>query len=150
MTQRTWAVVAAAVIVSVMFNPDTARSQSAETGAVQQTAWGRPDLQGVWDFRTITPMERPEELGDQAFLTAEEAANLEQEVVDRNARLLNEAINNFVFAIFIFHWDIQFFLQFAHFLGYSHALLQKLNDLLVEFIYLLPEFKDTFIHTTIN
>ena len=91
MTQRTWAVVAAAVIVSVMFNPDTARSQSAETGAVQQTAWGRPDLQGVWDFRTITPMERPEELGDQAFLTAEEAANLEQEVVDRNARLLNEA-----------------------------------------------------------
>ena len=24
--------------------------------------WGDPDLQGIWDFRTITPMERPAEL----------------------------------------------------------------------------------------
>ena len=53
-----------------------------------QTAWGEPDLRGIWDFRTITPLERSEELGDQAFLTAEEAANLEQEVVDRNSELL--------------------------------------------------------------
>jgi hypothetical protein len=53
------------------------------------TAWGDPDLQGVWDFRTITPFERPRELGDQAFLTAEEVANLESDVVDRNRRLLD-------------------------------------------------------------
>ena len=51
------------------------------------TEWGQPDLRGIWDFRTITPLQRPEELGDQAFLTEEEAANLEQEVVDRNQRL---------------------------------------------------------------
>ena len=25
-----------------------------------RTAWGAPDLQGVWDFRTLTPMERPD------------------------------------------------------------------------------------------
>ena len=54
-----------------------------------RTAWGQPDLQGIWDFRTITPLERPEELGDQAFLTEEEAANLQQETVDRNDWLLN-------------------------------------------------------------
>ncbi len=54
-----------------------------------QTAWGAPNLQGVWDFRTITPLQRPEALGDKAFLTAEEAANQEQEVVDRNQELLN-------------------------------------------------------------
>jgi hypothetical protein len=53
------------------------------------TAWGDPDLQGVWDFRTITPFERPRELGDQAFLTAEEVTNLESDVVDRNRRLLD-------------------------------------------------------------
>ena len=47
---------------------------------------GIPDLQGVWDFRSITPMERPEELGDKAFLTEEEAARLEQEAIDRNDR----------------------------------------------------------------
>ena len=52
-----------------------------------RTGWGAPDLQGIWDFRTITPLERPEDLGDQAFLTAEEAANLEQEVIDRNTEL---------------------------------------------------------------
>ena len=25
---------------------------------------GRPDLQGVWDFRTLTPLERSEDLAD--------------------------------------------------------------------------------------
>ena len=55
------------------------------------TEWGQPDLRGIWDFRTITPLQRPEELGDQAFLTEEEAANLEQEVVDRNQRLADRA-----------------------------------------------------------
>ena len=25
-----------------------------------KTSWGDPDLRGVWDFRTITPMERPD------------------------------------------------------------------------------------------
>ena len=56
-----------------------------------RTEWGQPDLQGIWDFRTITPLERPEELGDKAFLTAEEAAALEREVVERNIRLDNRA-----------------------------------------------------------
>ncbi len=53
-----------------------------------RTAWGDPDLQGVWDFRTITPLQRPEEYSDREFLTAEEAARAEQEVVDRNQELL--------------------------------------------------------------
>ena len=30
-----------------------------------RTAWGQPDLQGVWDFRSITPMQRPNDLADQ-------------------------------------------------------------------------------------
>ena len=36
---------------------------------------GRPDLQGVWDFRTATPFERPEGLGER--LTDEQAAAIE-------------------------------------------------------------------------
>ena len=36
---------------------------------------GRPDLQGVWDFRTVTPFERPEGLGER--LTEEQAAAIE-------------------------------------------------------------------------
>ena len=56
-----------------------------------KTSWGAPDLQGVWDFRSITPMERPEELADKAFLTEEEAVNLEQETIENNDRLLNRS-----------------------------------------------------------
>ncbi len=51
---------------------------------VPRTSWGTPQLDGVWDFRTLTPFERPEEYGDRAFLTEEEAAALEQGAVGRN------------------------------------------------------------------
>ena len=50
--------------------------------AAARTAWGAPDLQGVWDFRTITPLERPRELADKAVLTAEEAAAFEQRTLE--------------------------------------------------------------------
>ena len=39
-----------------------------------RTSWGQPDLQGVWDFRTATPLERPEELAGKEVLSDEEAA----------------------------------------------------------------------------
>ena len=55
-----------------------------------QTAWGAPDLQGVWDFRTITPLQRPEDLGDKAFLTEEEAVQREQAAVERDIELWNQ------------------------------------------------------------
>ena len=59
----------------------------AAAQTMPRTPWGAPDLQGIWDFRTITPLERPEELGDKAFLTAEEAAAAEQAEVERNLEL---------------------------------------------------------------
>ena len=76
------------VIAVVAFMPRFAVAQSA---GPPRTPWGAPDLQGVWDYRTLTPLQRPEELGSKAFLTEEEAANLAQETVDRNKRLLNRA-----------------------------------------------------------
>ena len=45
----------------------------------------------VEDFRTATPLERPEDREDHAFLTEEEAAAIEQERVDRNIRLWEAA-----------------------------------------------------------
>ena len=50
---------------------------AAQPAAAERTAWGDPDLQGVWDFRTITPMERPLELAGRQVLTEEEAASYE-------------------------------------------------------------------------
>ena len=72
------------VLAVVALTPIFAAAQSA---SAPRTPWGQPDLQGVWDFRTITPLQRPEELADKEFFTEEEAANLEQEAVDRDARL---------------------------------------------------------------
>ncbi len=42
-----------------------------------RTAWGDPDIQGMWTNPTLTPLERPAALGDKAFLTPEEAAAAE-------------------------------------------------------------------------
>ncbi len=70
-----------AVLSFAALAPLTAAGQ----GDVPRTAWGHPDLQGVWDFRTITPMERPEDLADREFLTAEEAAELEDVRAAENA-----------------------------------------------------------------
>ena len=39
---------------------------------VPRTEWGLPDLQGVWNFNSSTPMQRPERFGTQEFLTPEE------------------------------------------------------------------------------
>ncbi len=59
---------------------------SAKSSAVPRTADGQPDLQGIWDFRTVTPMERPAEFGDKQVLTEQEAAEFERKAVEsRNA-----------------------------------------------------------------
>jgi hypothetical protein len=51
-----------------------------------RTPWGDPDLQGVWDYKTITPLERPQNLAGREFLTTDEADQLEA----RAARRLDE------------------------------------------------------------
>ena len=75
---------AVAALALVALVPALAAAQSG----VPATPWGDPDLQGVWDYRTLTPLERPVELGDKAYLTEEEAAELERETLARNERLL--------------------------------------------------------------
>ena len=87
MSHRVLASVSALAVFGALLLSGAAPAGAQTT--VPRTAWGHPDLQGIWDFRTITPLERPEDLGEQEFLTEEEAANLEQEAVDRNIRLLN-------------------------------------------------------------
>jgi len=38
-----------------------------------RTPWGDPDLQGIWNFATSTPLERPAALGEKAVLSDQEA-----------------------------------------------------------------------------
>jgi hypothetical protein len=50
-----------------------------------RTADGRPDLQGIWDFSSLTPLERQKGMGDRAFMTPEEAAAIATRTAERNA-----------------------------------------------------------------
>ena len=43
------------------------------------TAWGEPDLQGIWTTDYETPLERPERFADREFFTEEERAALDSE-----------------------------------------------------------------------
>ena len=51
-----------------------------------RTPDGKPDLQGFWDFRTLTPLERPATVGDKPVLTEEEARALQAQNADRRSR----------------------------------------------------------------
>ncbi len=73
---------AAAALAALLLAP-AAVAQDAP-----RTPWGDPDLQGTYTNKTITPLERPEDLGDKEFLSAEEVASQEQARVRRNEELL--------------------------------------------------------------
>ena len=74
---------AAAVVVAVVSlgaGPAVAQTD------VPRTGWGQPNLQGVWDFRSLTPMQRPRELGEQEVFTSEEAAAFSEDAIRRRSR----------------------------------------------------------------
>src|SRR5436190_11037623 len=56
-------------------------AQQKKSGSL--TPWGEPDLQGTYTNQTLTPLERPANLGTKAFLTKEEADALEKQSADR-------------------------------------------------------------------
>ena len=64
------------MIASVWLVPSPVSGQAAEQSAsdIPRTAWGAPDLQGIWNNNVSTPLERPEEFDGKAFLTPEELA----------------------------------------------------------------------------
>ena len=76
----TVAVCALVVTASAAF----AQGGRASNGRAGRTPDGQPDIQGVWTFATITPLERPSDLAGKAVLSDEEAAALEAQTAERN------------------------------------------------------------------
>ena len=54
------------------------QTATGDPGTPPRTPWGVPDLRGIWDYRTLTPLQRPEELAGKEFLTDEEAAEFKE------------------------------------------------------------------------
>ena len=76
------------VLALVILAPVSLAGQDA-AWVTPKTPWGDPDLMGTYTNKTITPLQRPVELADREFLTAEEIATLEQGRIARNERLLH-------------------------------------------------------------
>ena len=71
--------------------PRPLTGQSAAPGeqlAVPRTPWGDPDLQGLWNYATNTPLQRPPKFAGREWLTEKEvaAANLESQTFATSER----------------------------------------------------------------
>ena len=70
----------AVAVVCVALAPVAA----AQNGDIPRTPSGRPDLSGTYDTSTLTPMQRPADLGEKMVLTNEEAAEIAERERARN------------------------------------------------------------------
>ena len=92
MRSRVWTslgILAVVVMVASLVWVFTGQARSAveKTRTAPRMAFGAPDLNGVWDYRTLTPLERPPELAGKEVLTEEEAATyLEGKLADLASR----------------------------------------------------------------
>jgi hypothetical protein len=50
-----------------------------------RTQWGQPDLQGVWNFSSNVPMQRPARFGDREFMTDDEVEQLRSRLAAADA-----------------------------------------------------------------
>ena len=67
------------IVLALLCTPVAALAQPAHALS------GEPDLQGIWDYRTMTPLQRPRDLADKDVFTAEEAAAYEQAQTESRA-----------------------------------------------------------------
>src|SRR2546425_5641792 len=55
---------------------------TGKTAPALKTAWGEPDLQGIWSRDVDIPLQRPTRYGDREFLTDAERAELDRRIAD--------------------------------------------------------------------
>jgi hypothetical protein len=89
------AIAAAAGAVTILAPTTSASAQAPASGAAPaptlslKTAWGEPDLQGIWTDETTTPLQRPAKYANQEVFSEAERAQLDRvrsEVLSRERR----------------------------------------------------------------
>ena len=56
-------------------------AQDNEHYVVPRTEYGQPDFQGVWNFSSNIPLQRPQEFADQQVLNSEEITSIQEKKV---------------------------------------------------------------------
>ena len=72
------------LLAAAMFCISCAPNSAQDAGSSyepERTSWGTPKIQGLWDFRTLTPLERPAELAEKTVLTPEEARVVREQTI---------------------------------------------------------------------
>jgi hypothetical protein len=72
---------ALAVSISAFSASDQTRYSKYEPA---RNAQGHPNMQGTWDFRTLTPLERPKAVANKTVFSPEEAEEFRKKVVTLN------------------------------------------------------------------
>jgi len=77
----------AAALGQVPSVPTKAKTtKTTKIGTPPRAPDGRPDLQGIWSYATLTPLERPPELAGKESFTEKEVADYEKSLLDKHNR----------------------------------------------------------------
>jgi hypothetical protein len=68
--------------VSAQSPAGTGRTDAEATWTSPRTRDGHPEIEGIWSFATLTPLERPPRFAGRAFMTSEEALAFERETLE--------------------------------------------------------------------
>src|SRR3989442_14892720 len=71
------AVIAVVSLAFVLIGTRASQVAAAADGTSLRTPWGEPDLQGIWNDRYQTPLQRPKKYAGRELLTEEEVAALD-------------------------------------------------------------------------
>jgi hypothetical protein len=90
--------------VSLAATPETSTVEAS--AAIPRLADGHPDFAGIWTNKSVTPLQRPAELGEKAFFTAEDAEAFRQASLARRDRdNRTNDVNDVLNAYNDFWWD---------------------------------------------
>lgn len=80
------AVLSSALVLAQAAKPVAKAATAAKTWTPKKTPWGDPDLQGVWNDATSTPLQRPAGKGEAVIEDDNAAAKFEEELANDLSR----------------------------------------------------------------
>jgi hypothetical protein len=84
----------------------TPKAVPAKSWKAPRMPWGHPNLEGIWNNGTTTPLERPKDLADREFLTDEEWATRAKEAATRAENRPDDPVADVELAYNNAWWDI--------------------------------------------